>query len=321
MSRLKHLAKVRRTNKRFFISHASALRDSEIARCLYEALCAMGLDGFYDGNLKLGKDFVEELEKKIVSSNVFVLILSRTAFKSRWVKDEYDIAIRRQNAGKRLSIIPLLIEDCEHLVSRRFLGNRQWIRFYKRPYTEALKELLEKGFGLTQRQSEIKARASARFFSDIKRSYRRYWLGEFAPKNKGDPFLIDNWENFTQSRIFRWLKIYSFPEFTADRRTPAPQHIAEKLLVSSWAANDLRKILNFCLHFFWDKDSLEAITVGDFAKEVESAIIREARGSLERMFQLCNLLFKETARRWADGDPEKMIIRADWEAALRKVAK
>jgi len=293
----KRLAKIRRTTKRVFISHSSATRDTALAGCFDKTLRAAGLSVFFDArSLNPGLDWQREIEHKISRSNLFILVWSDEAKKAKWVKPEVDLAIKLETEQGKPKIIPILIEKC---LVPGFLSRKQYIPYYRLTLIEAL-ELFQKGLQLGKRFVQSNLRMLSRLF----------WLAEVAPENKNDVFLIDHKDGFAQSDIYKHLRKYVFPFLPY--RNPMTNH---------WAENDLKEVLRQCLGLFLGKDNLGEIAKGQsFPQQLESAMIRESNGSIERMFRLVDSLFDKTAYRWANSHREKRITRADWEAVLRKVA-
>lgn len=94
-----------------FISYSRS--DSEVAEALYNFLTANGINVWYDrNNLLGGSKFMEEIEKAIENTKVFVPIftqnIAREAMDSHVYRHEWDKAIRLQKSmGSRNFIIPV----------------------------------------------------------------------------------------------------------------------------------------------------------------------------------------------------------------------
>lgn len=82
---------------RVFVSHSSA--DNAFCHALVRALRAAGADVWYDEH-NLGAGVLrDEIMKELATRPVFVVVISKAAFASRWVRDEcewaYNIALRK----------------------------------------------------------------------------------------------------------------------------------------------------------------------------------------------------------------------------------
>ncbi len=133
---------------RFFITHS--WKDLDFAKRLADDLRARGLEGFFDFySIKPGENISERIGKGLEECDIYVPILSFVALESRWCQEEINAAITISNEvgrNRRPIILPVLIENCQSKLPV-FLRSRLYINFTGR-YDEALRELLEKGFGV-----------------------------------------------------------------------------------------------------------------------------------------------------------------------------
>ena len=78
-----------------FISYARD--DEQVARRLAKALQASGLKVWWDADLPAHRAYSEEIERNLAAARAVVVLWSKTAAKSQWVRAEADFA---RNAGK-----------------------------------------------------------------------------------------------------------------------------------------------------------------------------------------------------------------------------
>jgi len=97
---------------------------------------------WYDasGQVYEGDTWWNKIVKELTTCNVFIVILSPEAIKSKHIKNEINLALTRKNSSKRLRIVPVLYQQCE---VPKDLATIQYIPFYPpHSYFAALRELL-----------------------------------------------------------------------------------------------------------------------------------------------------------------------------------
>ncbi len=91
-----------------FISYAHANPDQELAAELAAFLDANGFAVFVDSKIRLGQDWVEQIDIQLRRSEYFIVLLSPVAIKSDMVRREIAIAYKLRKANK-LTIFPIRI--------------------------------------------------------------------------------------------------------------------------------------------------------------------------------------------------------------------
>jgi len=96
----------------FFLSHSS--KTKELARHIYCNSVINGIQPWYDeSNLEVG-DFVEDvIQKGIENSKGFLLLHSRPALESDWVRTEMRIARLRKERDEKFKLIVVKLDDLE----------------------------------------------------------------------------------------------------------------------------------------------------------------------------------------------------------------
>lgn len=98
-----------------FISYSS--RDKEYADRISSALQNWGHDIWIDRiEMEIGKpdsEIEDILKKNIKKADCLLVLLSKNSIKSRWVKIEYEEAIRRERIDSEIVVLPAIIDDCE----------------------------------------------------------------------------------------------------------------------------------------------------------------------------------------------------------------
>ena len=88
---------------RAFISYAR--EDRAIAKPLAEFLGALGLDVFWDNEIAPGERWSARIEEELKGADLVVVLWSRHALESAWVKDEAQSGLERE------ILMPVLVED------------------------------------------------------------------------------------------------------------------------------------------------------------------------------------------------------------------
>ena len=131
-----------------FITHSH--HDLEFARRLRNDLAAHSLETWFDNeSLKAGERLAERINQGLAWCDTYIPIITRASLASPWCSEEISAALalcNRPARGKQLRIIPVLAEDCPNEMPPSFLS-RLYFNFAGR-YTEALRDLLHKGFGI-----------------------------------------------------------------------------------------------------------------------------------------------------------------------------
>lgn len=111
-----------------FLSHNKG--DSSFTRKLADRLVKAGVFVWLDmRELRVGDSLIERISKAIDRVDYVGAVLSRLSVKSPWVKKELQIAITKEIEGKRVTVLPLLIDDCE---IPSYLSDKMYADFRKR---------------------------------------------------------------------------------------------------------------------------------------------------------------------------------------------
>jgi hypothetical protein len=97
---------------KIFLSYAQAdrLKVDQIAAALHAGGASVWLDGW---ELALGDSIVERVERAVKASDVFLVFLSPASIGAQWIRAELGHALTRQMSDRAITIVPVLIEDCE----------------------------------------------------------------------------------------------------------------------------------------------------------------------------------------------------------------
>ncbi len=125
-------------NVGIFLSHAH--EDAEFARRLGNDLIRKGLRVWIDkAELQVGDSLLLKIAEGLETMDYLAVIMSGASVRSEWVRREVEIAINEEIAGRRVKVLPVLLEDCS---IPAFLAGKLYADFRNRDkYGEALEAL------------------------------------------------------------------------------------------------------------------------------------------------------------------------------------
>jgi restriction endonuclease Mrr len=101
-----------RKRPQIFLSYASS--DREVAQRIAEEIQKMGMGvWFSEWELRPGDSIAERIEEGLSASDILLILLSAQSVRSRWVEHELNAALSRELKSRAITIVPVLIEDCE----------------------------------------------------------------------------------------------------------------------------------------------------------------------------------------------------------------
>lgn len=98
--------------KTVFLSHCH--EDKEFVERVADDLRRRGINVWVDdAEIRLGDSLLERISEGIHSVDYVAVFLSRSSVKSVWVRKELEMAMNREIRGKRVVVLPVLVESCE----------------------------------------------------------------------------------------------------------------------------------------------------------------------------------------------------------------
>jgi hypothetical protein len=108
-----------------FLCHSSA--DKEFVRLLKTRLERFDVQVWLDEDeLRAGESLVDAISQAIHEMNYLGVVLSPSSIRSRWVKQELEMALTRQIETAKVKVIPLLLQRCE---IPGFLSGKKYVSF------------------------------------------------------------------------------------------------------------------------------------------------------------------------------------------------
>ena len=94
-----------------FLSHNS--KDKPFVRKLAERLTSDGVVVWLDeAELNIGDSLIEKISDGIQKMEYVAAIISTNSIESSWVQKEISLAMSKEIAGRRVTVLPILIEKC-----------------------------------------------------------------------------------------------------------------------------------------------------------------------------------------------------------------
>ena len=100
--------------------------------------------GYYvwtdDAEIKIGDSLIQKIQEGIDKVSYVGAVISKNSVKSEWVKKELDIAMNQEIDGKKVKVLPLLIDDVNlpgFLIGKRFADFRN-IHIYNKSHLHEL---------------------------------------------------------------------------------------------------------------------------------------------------------------------------------------
>lgn len=95
-----------------FLSHNS--KDKAFARKLATMLNESGVDVWIDeAELKVGDSLTQKIGSAIEQTDFLAVVLSHSSVNSPWVQKELALAMQKELAERRVTVLPILKESCE----------------------------------------------------------------------------------------------------------------------------------------------------------------------------------------------------------------
>lgn len=134
------------SGKRAFLSHSHA--DREFTERLAHALMAQGQDVWFDKwDIGPGDSVVTKIfEEGLAKASAFIVVLSRESVKSRWVREELNVATVRR-IEDLTKLIPVLKEDAEIPTALRTL---HWVDM-RSSFDEGVRRIVNSLAGISDR--------------------------------------------------------------------------------------------------------------------------------------------------------------------------
>lgn len=135
-----------------FLSHNS--KDKPWVRALAERLMADDVVVWLDeAEINIGDSLIDKIAEGIKEMKFVAAIISNNSVKSSWVQKEISIAMTKEVAGRKVTVLPLVIDDCELPPS---LSDKLYADFTNPDNFEASYEKLLRAIGIKRSDKSIK---------------------------------------------------------------------------------------------------------------------------------------------------------------------
>jgi hypothetical protein len=144
------------TSKSIFLSHSS--KDKFFVRTLTDHLRSYGVKVWIDeAEINIGDSLIEKIGRAIEGTDYVGVVLSHNSINSEWVQKELQMALQREIKGKKVVVLPILIETVE---LPPFLKDKLYADFTNpEKYENELPKLLRVlGISVGEEKKQIKTR-------------------------------------------------------------------------------------------------------------------------------------------------------------------
>lgn len=144
-----------------FLSHNSA--DKPFVRKLAADLRRNGFYAWVDeAEIKLGDSLIEKIEEGIETTDYLGVVLSSNSVNAEWVKREVRIALTQEIHGKKIKVLPILLEKVEIPL---FLLDKKYADFtLEEKYKDSLQLIIERLAAPNDENKSVFSASEVRFF-------------------------------------------------------------------------------------------------------------------------------------------------------------
>lgn len=133
-----------------FLSHSS--KDKAFARRLGNDLRQYGAKVWIDeAEINIGDSLIEKISQGLSKTDYIVVLLSQLSCSSEWVKRELNIVLTKEIQGRKVKVLPCLLDDCEMPL---FLLDKKYADFRNMSQYVSSRSLIVKALGLREKKDE-----------------------------------------------------------------------------------------------------------------------------------------------------------------------
>lgn len=154
-----------------FLSHSSV--DKPFVRKLAADIRRNGHYAWVDeAEIKIGDSLFQKIEEGIVNTDYLGVVISGNSIKSEWVTREVRIALTQEIHGKRVKVLPILLENVD---IPAFLLDKKYADFtLKENYRSALQMVLDRLASLPENvEGTSLSQSEVRFYQEQLAQYQR----------------------------------------------------------------------------------------------------------------------------------------------------
>jgi hypothetical protein len=157
-----------------------------------------------ESEIQLGDSLIEKIQEGIDKAEFFGAIISHNSVKSEWVKKELDVAMNKEIEGRRVKVLPLLIDECE---IPGFLRGKLYADFRNMKGYDATLEMVLRKLGISSHQ--MNKRKNLQFIRDamLLRADEGFFSGLMFQRLLSSVFKLPEYIDYEDM-----LKIYTFDE-------------------------------------------------------------------------------------------------------------
>jgi len=128
--------------QKIFLSHSS--RDKKFVNLLAKKIQENGLDVWLDeAEISIGESLIQKISEGLYYSEFVIAVISKHSVNSEWVKKELYLAMHKEIAGKKITVLPIKIDNCDvpFFLSDKLYADFRDIRNFESEFQKILNSL------------------------------------------------------------------------------------------------------------------------------------------------------------------------------------
>ncbi len=85
--------------------------DIDWCQCFADTINRLGCDVWVDSQINAGGTWITDLERQIISREVFMVIITPESWNSPWVQKEYELALRLTLSNNKRRLVPVILRE------------------------------------------------------------------------------------------------------------------------------------------------------------------------------------------------------------------
>ena len=154
-----------------FLCHNS--KDKPFVRELAERLTLDDVQVWLDeAELNIGDSLIEKISGAINDMDYVAVIISRNSIESSWVQKEISLAMSKEIAGRRVTVLPILVDKCNvpEALTDKFYADFTSRKNYEDEYSKLLRAIREASTSKAKSRDRTRLKQEISISDDVKQN-------------------------------------------------------------------------------------------------------------------------------------------------------